>query len=142
MIVYFKYKNVFYCETRILWHIMVNISALAEGYLGISAPFWRCLFLGKSYICSTNPPAPQPTTEPPRQPSNHPATQPATHPTTHPAPMLFSFLIDDCRRKDVLIQPISAARNTMVQKSCFIQSWLKCPQPRHRLGEILRSRFA
>jgi len=31
MIVYFKDYKVFYCETRIFWHIMVNILALAEG---------------------------------------------------------------------------------------------------------------
>ena len=44
MVVYFKDYKVFYCETRILWHIMANILALAEGYLVTSAPFGGAYF--------------------------------------------------------------------------------------------------
>ena len=50
MIVYFEEYKVIFCETRILWHIMANISALAENFLGSSAPFWICLFLGQPHI--------------------------------------------------------------------------------------------
>ena len=44
MIVYFKDYKVFYCETRILWHIKANILALAHFWEPVSpfagAYFW------------------------------------------------------------------------------------------------------